>query len=109
LKGISEPLQSFRAIAESGARNRFEVAMRSGLTALVGREDESGLLLRQWEHAQAGHGRVVLLSGEPGIGKSRLIRELQQRIASNGATQIEFQFSPYDQNSALYPIIQHLD
>jgi class 3 adenylate cyclase len=62
LKGISEPLQSFRAIAESGARNRFEVAMRSGLTALVGREEEIGLLLRQWEHAQAGHGRAVLRS-----------------------------------------------
>ena len=82
--------------------------MKSGLTPLVGRADELILLQRHWEQAKAGDGQVVLLSGEPGIGKSRLVQELKEQFAHEGVTRIEFRCSPYHQNSALYPIIDHL-
>ena len=108
LKGISTPLSLYRVIGESTAQNRFEVAVRTGLTSLVGRESELGLLRQRWEHAKAGNGQVVLMSGEPGIGKSRLVQELKEQLAHEGATHIEFRCSPYHQNSALYPIIDHL-
>jgi predicted ATPase len=78
------------------------------LTPLVGRAEELALLWRRWEHAKAGEGQVVLLSGEPGIGKSRLVQELKEQVTAEGATRIEFHCSPYHQHSALYPIIDHL-
>ena len=81
---------------------------RTGFTPLVGREEELGLLRRRWEQAKAGAGQVVLLSGEPGIGKSRLVQELKEQLSAEGATRIEFRCSPYHQNSAFYPIIDHL-
>src|SRR5712691_5875127 len=75
---------------------------------LVGREPELGLLRARWEQAKAGDGQVVLLSGEPGIGKSRLVQELTEQSEHEGVTRLEFRCSPYHQNSALYPIINHL-
>src|SRR6185369_8380398 len=93
---------------ESEVRSRFEVAVRRGLTPLVGREEELGLLRRRWEQAKAGEGQVVLLSGEAGIGKSRLVQTLKDQALAEGATRIEFRCSPYHQNSAFYPIIEHL-
>jgi hypothetical protein len=108
LKGISTSLPLYRVMRESAAQSRFEVAVRTGLTPLVGRESELGLLQQRWEHAKAGAGQVVLLSGEPGIGKSRLVQEIKEQLAHEGATRIEFRCSPYHQNSALYPIIDHL-
>jgi class 3 adenylate cyclase len=75
LKGISTPMTLYRVIGESTARSRFEAAVQTGLTPLVGRTEELALLQRRWEQAKAGEGQVVLLSGEPGIGKSRLVRE----------------------------------
>ncbi len=108
LKGISIPLSTYRVIQESGLRSRFEVAASTGLTPLVGREEELGLLQRLWERAKEGAGQVVLLSGEAGIGKSRLVQELRARVLTEGATRIEFRCSPYHQNSAFYPIIEHL-
>src|SRR5205823_6237749 len=75
---------------------------------LVGRDEELGLLLKRWERAKEGAGQVVLLSGEPGIGKSRLLEEIKEQLAHEGVTRIEFRCSPYHQNSALYPIIDHL-
>src|SRR5262245_21472170 len=108
LKGISTPLSLYRVIGESGAQSHFEVAVSRGLTPLVGREHEVGLLQERWEQAKQGAGQVVLLSGEPGIGKSRLVQELKERLAHEGVTRIEFRCSPYAQNSALYPIIDHL-
>ncbi len=108
LKGIPSSLSVYRVIGASGAQSRFEVAVKTGLTPLVGREEELGLLRRRWEQAKAGQGQVVLLSGEPGIGKSRLVQALKEQASAEGATRIEFRCSPYHQNSAFYPIIEHL-
>ncbi len=108
LKGISTPLSVYRVVRESEAQSRFEAAVSRGLTPLVGREDELGLLRRRWAQAKAGEGQVVLLSGEPGIGKSRLVQELKEQLSQEGTIRIEFRCSPYHQNSALYPVIEHL-
>jgi class 3 adenylate cyclase/tetratricopeptide (TPR) repeat protein len=108
VKGISTPLLLSRVVRESEAQSRFEVAVRTGLTPLVGREEELGLLRRHWERVKAGEGQVVLLSGEAGIGKSRLVQELKEQAVQEGATRLEFRCSPYHQNSALYPVLEHL-
>jgi len=108
LKGISTALTVYQVVRESGAQSRFEVAVTTGLTPLVGREQEVGLLLERWARAKDGAGQVVLLSGEPGIGKSRLAQVTKERVAAEGATLIEFRCSSYYQNSALYPVIEHL-
>jgi class 3 adenylate cyclase len=108
LKGIATPLSLYRVIGESAAQSRFEVAVGIGLTPLIGREEELGLLQRRWMQAKAGAGQVVLLSGEPGIGKSRLVQELKEQLAQEAVTRIEFRCSPYHHNSALHPIIDHL-
>ena len=108
LKGISISLSVYQVIRESTAQSRFEVAVSRGLTPLVGREEELGLLQRRWEQAKTGAGQVVLLSGEPGIGKSRLVQTLKEHVTAEGATRIEFRCSPYHQNSAFYPIVEHL-
>ena len=98
----------YRVVRESAAQSRFEVAVSAGLTPLVGREHEVGLLEERWKQAKQGAGQVVLLNGEPGIGKSRLVQTLKEHLSAEGATRIEFRCSPYHQNSALYPIIEHL-
>jgi class 3 adenylate cyclase/tetratricopeptide (TPR) repeat protein len=108
LKGISTPIGVYRVLRDSGVQSRFEVAVYAGLTPLVGREEELGLLRRRWEQAKAGEGQVVLLSGEPGIGKSRLVQTLKEQASAEGATRIEFRCSPYHQNSAWYLVIEHL-
>jgi class 3 adenylate cyclase len=78
LKGISTPTVAYCVLGESGAQNRFEVAVTAGLTPLVGREHEVGLLTERWEQAKAGEGQVMLLGGEAGIGKSRLVQALKE-------------------------------
>ncbi len=109
LRGVSEPVETYRIVADTGARSPFEVALQTGLTPLTGREKEFGILWERWEQAQEGHGQVVLVSGEPGIGKSRLIQALAERVASgSGATMIEYRCSPYYQSSAFYPLIDFL-
>ncbi|HEV8713122.1 MAG TPA: adenylate/guanylate cyclase domain-containing protein [Candidatus Binatia bacterium] len=108
LKGISIPLSVYRVVKEGTAQSRFEVAVGRGLTPLVGREEELGLLRRRWAQAKEGAGQIALLTGEAGIGKSRLVQELKEQVTIEGATRIEFRCSPYHQNSAFYPLIEHL-
>jgi predicted ATPase/class 3 adenylate cyclase len=108
LKGISLPLSAYQVVRESEAQSRFDVAVRVGLTPLVGRSHEVGLLRERWEQAKGGEGQVVLLSGEAGIGKSRLMQTLKEQVVAEGAVRIEFHSSPYHHNSAFYPIIEHL-
>ena len=108
LKGISSAQSLYQVQGESEVQSQFEVSVRAGLTPLVGRTEELGMLSARWEQATAGEGQAVLLSGEPGIGKSRLIQELKDRVIQAGATRIEFRCSPYHQNSALYPVIERL-
>jgi class 3 adenylate cyclase len=108
LAGFGEPQRAWRVLDESGVVSRFE-ALRSGTTPLVGRDEELDLLLRRWQQAKSGEGRIVLVSGEPGIGKSRLTAALSQRIESEPHTRLRYFCSPHDQDSALYPFIGQLE
>jgi len=108
LAGFAEPQPAWRVIGESGVVSRFE-ALRSGATPLVGRDEELDLLLRRWHQAKLGEGRVVLVSGEPGIGKSRLTAALSQRIETEPHTRLRYFCSPHHQDSALYPFIGQLE
>ncbi len=108
LAGFAEPQPVWRVIGESGMLSRFE-ALRSGETPLVGREEEIELLIRRWQQAKSGEGRVVLLSGEPGIGKSRLTAALSEHIGSEPHTRLRYFCSPHHQDSALYPFIAQLE
>ncbi len=108
LAGFAEPQPAWRVIGESGMLSRFE-ALRSGETPLVGRDEEVELLLRRWQQAKTGEGRVVLISGEPGIGKSRLTAALSEHLASEPHTRLRYFCSPHHQDSALYPFIAQLE
>ena len=108
LAGFAEPQRAWRVLSESSAVSRFE-ALRSGETPLVGRNEEIELLRRRWEQAKAGEGRVVLISGEPGIGKSRLTAALSAHIESEPHTRLRYFCSPHHQDSALYPFIAQLE
>src|SRR6516165_3568375 len=108
LAGFAEPQPAWRVIGESGVLSRFE-ALRSGETPLVGRGEEVELLIRRWQQAKSGEGRVVLISGEPGIGKSRLTAALSEHIGTEAHTRLRYFCSPYHQDSALYPFIAQLE
>ena len=108
LKGIATPQTVYQVTGEGNAHSRFEVSLQKGLKPLVGRAEEISLLHRRWERIQAGTGQVVLLSGEPGIGKSRLVQELKEYTAAEAPGSVECRCSPHSQNSALAPVIEHL-
>ncbi len=108
LKGVSAPMQVYQITGESGVRGRIEAGLMTGLTPLVGREEEVSLLLRRWEQAKNSEGQVVLLQGEAGIGKSRLVQVIKEQLAQEPYSQIELRCSPFLQNSALYPVIEHV-
>ena len=109
LKGIAGTTLAFAALRESSQANRFEALHPDGLAALVGREAECELLLRRWAKAKGGEGQVVLISGEAGIGKSRLTAEFLERLPGEPHTRLRYFCSPQHTDSALYPIIGHIE
>jgi class 3 adenylate cyclase/predicted ATPase len=109
LKGISGPVRAFAALRPASVEGRFEAFHGSSVTELVGREEELELLLRRWSRAKNGEGQVVLLSGEPGIGKSRLTAALMEGIAAEPHTRLRYFCSPQATDSALYPIIGQME
>jgi class 3 adenylate cyclase/predicted ATPase len=109
LKGIAGPARGWEVLRASSVESRFEALHATGLTALVGRDEELELLLRRWARAKAGEGQVVLLSGEAGIGKSRLTAALIEHVAGEPRTRLRYFCSPQRTDSALYPIIGQLE
>jgi len=108
LKGIAEPVRVWQVLAERSVQSRFD-ARAGRLTRFVGREHEVALLVDRFERAAAGEGQAVLLSGEAGIGKSRIVRQLHERLSGIRHTRLRFQCSPSHTESALYPFIRHLE
>jgi predicted ATPase len=108
LKGIAEPVVAYQVVQPSGVRSRLD-ANRGRLTAFVGREQELALLLARWEQVQERSGQVVLITGEAGIGKSRLVQQFRERLAGESHTWLECRCSPYTQPSALQPVIELLE
>jgi class 3 adenylate cyclase len=109
LKGIVGPVRASAALRPSAVESRFEALHATFLTALVGREEELELLLRRWSKVKIGEGQVVLLSGEAGIGKSRLTAALLEKLTGEPHTRLRFFCSPHYQDSALYPTITQLE
>ena len=107
-RGVAAPVQAYRILGESGAQSRLEAATPTRLTPLVGREEEVALLQRRWAQAKTGLGQVVLLSGEAGIGKSRLVQVLKDHVTHEPHARIEWRGSLYYQQSALSPVIDQL-
>jgi class 3 adenylate cyclase/predicted ATPase len=109
LKGVAQPVAAWVVHRASPVQNRFEALRARGLTPLIAREEEIDLLQRRWSKAKAGTGQVVLISGEAGIGKSRLTAELLERIAAEPHTRLRYFSSPQHADSAFYPIISQIE
>jgi AAA ATPase domain/Adenylate and Guanylate cyclase catalytic domain len=109
LKGFAGSARAWATLRPVFAESRFEALHASGLTELVGREEELEILLRRWSKAKAGEGQVVLLAGEPGVGKSRVCQAIFGRLSSEPHMRLRYFCSPHHQNSAFYPVIIHLE
>ncbi len=107
-KGIAAPMPAWQVLRPSVVASRFEALRGAALTPLIGREEEIDLLLRRWVRAKAGDGQVVLISGEPGLGKSRLTAALAERLQAEPHLRLRYFCSPYRQDSALFPFIDQL-
>ena len=108
VKGIAAPVRAWRVLRPSVVESRFEALRGSALTRLVGRNEEIDLLLRRWTRAKAGDGQVVLISGEPGLGKSRIIAALAERLHAEPHLRLRYFCSPYHQDSALFPFVDQI-
>jgi hypothetical protein len=109
-KGIAEPVHAWRVERALVTDSRFDASHGVGaMTPLVGRDEELDLLHRHWSQAKDGEGQVVPLSGEPGIGKSRILNALRARLEAHGVQALRFQCSPYYVNSAFWPIIDNFE
>jgi class 3 adenylate cyclase/DNA polymerase III delta prime subunit len=109
LKGLDQPLRMWHVEGERSSETRFDALAGATPKPMVGREVEFEVALQVWRKAKAGKGQVLLLSGEPGIGKSRLLRALRERLAEENIRAWQYQCSPHFVNSALYPVIQHFE
>jgi AAA ATPase domain/Adenylate and Guanylate cyclase catalytic domain len=109
LKGIAGAVRAWAALGARSAESRFEALHAAGVTALVGRDEEADLLHRRWARAKTGKGQVVLLSGEPGIGKSRLTAGLLNHLANEPHTRLRYFCSPQHTNSAFHPLIGQVE
>jgi class 3 adenylate cyclase len=107
-KGFAEPVHVRQVLGQSRAASRFEARHEQGVAPLFGREEELDLLLRRWAQAKAGEGRVIHITGEPGIGKSRLAQAVVDCLTGERHTRLQYHCSPYHTDSALHPIISHL-
>ena len=108
LKGVTEPMQVFQVLGLPDTADDEEAATPGSAVFLVGRDEELGLLRRRWEQSKAGLGQVVLISGEAGIGKSSLVETMRAQVRREGFTRAAVRCSPYHTNSALYPVIEHV-
>ena len=108
LKGFADPVSAWRVLGERRVESRFEAAHGDALTRFVGRTQEIGLLLDRWEHAKTNEGQVVLLSGEAGIGKSRILREFVGQLREGPHLTLRYQCSPHQMNAAFHPVIEQL-
>jgi class 3 adenylate cyclase/predicted ATPase len=108
VKGIAGPVPAWQVLRPSVVASRFEALRGSALTPLVGRDEEIDLLLRRWARAKTGEGQVVLVSGEPGLGKSRITAALAERLHTEPRVRLRYFCSPYHQDSALFPFIEQL-
>jgi hypothetical protein len=108
LKGFDAPVRAYQVTQASSVESRFE-ALRTTATPLVGREEELDILMRRWERAKQGDGQVALISGEAGIGKSRITQAIQDRLSNEPHTRLRYFCSPHHQGSALFPIISLLE
>ncbi len=109
LKGFAEPVPAWRVTGERAAESRFEASHAGSLTNFVGREHEIGMLLERWERAKRGEGQVVLLSGEAGIGKSRITQSLRETVAGEPHSRVRYQCAPYYASTALYPFSRQFE
>src|SRR5215467_10112597 len=105
LRGVAQPLHVYQVLGESGVQNRLDIVSTRGLTPLVGRESEVTFLLERWAQAKSGQGQVVLLTGDAGIGKSRLVQVLKDHVANEPHVRWECRSAEYSQNTALFPLV----